>query len=83
MILRPMVERVDLCFTRMRGNGGSIEVGRNSEGAPGSAFAIRAMADSVHRRRCVERDGCLTTCTYGCHGVSFWLRDECIATPNV
>ena len=68
MILGCVVEGVNLGFTDALRHRRLIEISRDAIRAPGSAFAIRAVANAVHRRRCVHRDGGLAAGAGGCHG---------------
>ena len=65
VVLRCMVKGIRLGLTPMLHNRSSIEVGRDAECAASSAFAVRAVADAMHRGQRVDSDGGLPTGT-GC-----------------
>ena len=57
VVLRCMVKGIRLGLTPMLHNRSSIEVGRDAECAASSAFAVRAVADAMHRGQRVDSDG--------------------------
>ncbi len=56
VFLRRMVKGISLRHASLRNNCRPIEVCRDAEGASGSAFAVGAVADSVHRGQRVDGD---------------------------
>ena len=76
MVLLCMVKRVDRRFSGARDNGRSIEVGRDAKCAASSAFAVRAVADAMHRGQRIDSDGGLPTGT-GCGHLAPFKMSGC------
>jgi hypothetical protein len=76
VVLRCMVKGIRLGLTPMLHNRSSIEVGRDAECAASSAFAVRAVADAMHRGQRVDSDGGLPTGT-GCSHLAPFKMSGC------
>jgi hypothetical protein len=82
VVLRCMVKGIRLGLTPMLHNRSSIEVGRDAECAASSAFAVRAVADAMHRGQRVDSDGGLPTGT-GCGHLAPFKMSGCGLTVEL
>jgi hypothetical protein len=68
MMLRSVMEGVDRGLTLLRHDGVPVEVRGDAERAAGSALAVRAVTDAVHRRLRIDGDRCLAAGAEGGSG---------------
>jgi hypothetical protein len=77
VVLSGVMEGVDLGLAGEFSDGGFVEIGRNAKRAAGAAFAVDAVANTVHGGQGVDGNGGLAAGAGGCHGLAF--IDELIA----
>jgi hypothetical protein len=71
VVLSGVMEGVDLGLAGEFSHGGFVEIGGNAERAAGAAFAVGAVANTVHGGQGVDGDRDLAAGAGGCHGLAF------------
>jgi hypothetical protein len=71
VVLTGVMEGVDLGLAGEFSDGGFVEIGGDAERAAGAAFAVGAVANTVHGGQGVDSDGGLAAGAGGCHGLAF------------